>query len=149
MAGKTGCVKAGTLKPGDFFIKRQGTFAYLVVNNNSLFYVAVVDEDEFALDTAPIVGVSFNGNATKVKPGSLVRKATIADMIQNIEDQAKAGAPLGKIVRDVRELFIQERVLGPDDKQMFMEVPLDYGKKGDRMRVTVESCLAYGTGDGA
>ncbi len=64
--GKTGCVAAHKIPPGGCFIKRTGTFAYMRMSEWALKHLGVDPHGE-------VIGVSYNGNVTRVKPGTLVR----------------------------------------------------------------------------
>ena len=137
---KTGCVAAHKIPQGGCFIKRTGTFAYMRISEWALKHLGVDPHGE-------VIGVSYNGNVTRVKPGTLVRPVGHEVLKENAEADVEwakvigATGMLGKKAVFVREVMVQEQTLaGSTEKHRYLQIDVD--KLGfdtdDRIRVVVE-----------
>lgn len=71
-------VLAGTLEPGDFYRKTQGTYVYLVLNPDSLHR-----------DAGFVYGSAFHGGISQVPKGTLVVRCTPEEFLGNINTSKK------------------------------------------------------------
>ena len=81
---KNELVAAANIEQGKWFIKPNGTYAYMRIAQSSIRHYKLADNK--------VWGVSFSGGMTNVLPSELVHPASVEDFIRNILSDGKCFA---------------------------------------------------------
>lgn len=92
-------VPARELKQGEFFRKRTGTFAYLVISPDSARFLGLSDDK--------VYGVSYNGNVAAVAPDLPVARCSLVDFEANQAAEREWNATFARPEKSARETSLE------------------------------------------